>query len=380
MASSPKSPDPYKQASADQKAQSSAAQTSAIINNPNEYNYYGSQNYDIAGWERVQGADGKWQYTPRYNKRTTLSAAEQAIAEQDSATRYNLGKTATEQSAKLRGYLNESINPGSWRAWQETAAPGEVRQDAGPTDRAAIERAMGESYHRQADPQFRAQDTQLALRGLNPGSPGYGTFQGAREDALGEQSRQAYLASGAESRNAQGAYNDAARMRYELGADWANQANTLRQAQAAEAGWLRNQPINEIASLMGLSQVNMPQFSSFSRQGIGAASPGQYQAQNYANKVASANAFNQGLFGLAGAGLSAGGYAYGKSDRRLKQDIVPLGQELAGAPLYAFRYRGQSELQTGVMADEVRELHPDAVRTEPDGFDAVDYATLLRRA
>ena len=43
MASSPKSPDPYKQASADQKAQSTAAQQSAIINNPNEYNYYGSQ-------------------------------------------------------------------------------------------------------------------------------------------------------------------------------------------------------------------------------------------------------------------------------------------------------------------------------------------------
>jgi hypothetical protein len=102
--------------------------------------------------------------------------------------------------------------------------------------------------------------------------------------------------------------------------------------------------------------------------------------QNYANKVASANAFNQGLFGLAGSALSAGGYAYGKSDRRLKEDIVPLGQELAGAPLYAFRYRGQPELQTGVMADEVRELHPDAVRVGANGFDEVDYAMLLRRA
>ncbi|HYV88008.1 MAG TPA: tail fiber domain-containing protein [Candidatus Polarisedimenticolia bacterium] len=377
MASSPKSPDPYKQASADQKAQSTAAQQSAIINNPNESNYYGSQNYSIAGWEKTQGADGKWQYTPRYNKTTTLSPAEQRIAEQDSATRYNLGATAANQSGKLDAYLSERIDPSKWQAWQMAAAPGEVRQDQGPTDRAAIERAMGESYHRQADPQFKAQDTQLALRGLNPGSQGYGSFQQGREDAMGEAARQGYLASGAESRNAQGAYNDAARMRYELGADWANQANTLRQAQAQEAGWLRNQPINEIMALMGGSQVNMPQFSSFSRQGIGAASPGQYVSQNYQTKSAEASAFNKGLFGLAGAGLGAWA---GRSDRRLKEDIVPLGHELAGAPLYAFRYIDRPGLQTGVMADEVRELHPDAVHVGADGFDAVDYAMLLRRA
>jgi len=141
MASSPKSPDPYKQASADQKAQSTAAQQSAIINNPNESNYYGSQNYSIAGWEKTQGADGKWQYTPRYNKTTTLSPAEQRIAEQDSATRYNLGATAANQSGKLDAYLSERIDPSKWQAWQMAAGPqleisGPYRVGTGPASTA----------------------------------------------------------------------------------------------------------------------------------------------------------------------------------------------------------------------------------------------------
>jgi len=53
MASSPKAPDPYKTASAQEKAEMAASQSSAIINNPNEYNTYGQVNYDIAGWEHA---------------------------------------------------------------------------------------------------------------------------------------------------------------------------------------------------------------------------------------------------------------------------------------------------------------------------------------
>jgi hypothetical protein len=387
MVSSPKSPNPYQQASADQRAQSTAAQQSAIINNPNEYNNYGSQEYSIAGWEKTQGADGKWQYTPRYNKTTKLSRDEQQIANQDTATRYNLGRTATNQSAKLDSYLSERVDPSKWQAWQATAGPGEIRQDAGPTDRAAIEQAMNQSYRRQTDPQFRAQEAQLVNRGLNAGSQGYGTYQQGRDDSIGEQARQAYLASGAESRQAQDAYNQATSTRYQLGADWANQNNALRQAQAQEGFALRNQPINEIMALMGGSQVNMPSFSPFSRQGISAASPGGYQQQNYQNQMNYANNFNQGLFGLAGAGAQAGGYAYGKSDRRLKQAITPTPERLAGLPVYTFTFRDHPAVPlflrgvttAGVMSDEVRALHPDAVRVDGNGFDEVNYAALFRR-
>ena len=224
---------------------------------------------------------------------------------------------------------------------------------------------MMASYHRTADPQAAAQQAQLANRGLSPGSQGYGTVQQGQLDAEGEAARQAYLASGNE-----------ARQNYASAQSYWDQMNQLRQAQAQEGFALRNQPINEIMALLGGSQVNMPQFSPFSRQGISASSPGQYMASNYQNQLASTDAFNKGLFGLAGA---AGQVAMMKSDRRLKEDIVPLGPSLAGAPLYLFRYKGRPGLQIGVMSDEVRAIHPDAVAVDAEGFDLVDYGTLSRR-
>jgi hypothetical protein len=229
----------------------------------------------------------------------------------DTGTRYNLGRTATQQSAKIGDYLNHSLDTSAWQPWQATAGPGEIRQDQGATDRPAIENAIMASYRRQADPQNAAQEAQLAARGLSPGSQGYGTFQSAREDAQGEAARQAYLASGQESRAAQDAYNQAASTRYQLGADWASQNNALRQAQEQSSYAQRNQPINEIMALLGGAQVNMPQFSPFSRQGISAASPGNYMASNYQNQLASANAMNQGIFSLAGSLAGGVGSMYG---------------------------------------------------------------------
>jgi hypothetical protein len=155
---------------------------------------------------------------------------------------------------------------------------------------------------------------------------------------------------------------------------------------------LRNQPINEIMALLGGSQVNMPQFAPFSRQGIGAAQPGGYMAQNYANQLQQSSAQNQGLFGLAGAGLGAIGQAGGLgmfmgSDPRLKTGITPTGQRLAGLPVYSFTYRNHPGVPrqlrgtstVGVMSTDARELHPDAVRVADNGYDEVNYALLLRR-
>jgi hypothetical protein len=311
MVSSPKSPDPYKQASADQKAQTSAGYASSILNNPNEQSPYGSVDYKVSGWEQVQGADGKMQYVPRYTRTTKLSPDEQRIAGYDTATRYNLGRTATQQSAKLGDYLNSSIDPSGWQAWGLGAAPGEIRQDQGATDRPAIEKALMGRFNDDFSKQSAAQDVQLAARGMSPGSQGYSDVQQSRDRARTDANQQAYLASGAESREAQNAYNQAAQQRYELGANYADRGNQLRQAQAQETFALRNQPINEIAALMSQAQVNMPNFSPYSRQGISAAQPGGYMSQNYQNQLQMANATNQGLFGLGGSLLGGIGQAGG---------------------------------------------------------------------
>jgi hypothetical protein len=295
MVSSPKPPNPYQTASADQASQIGAASASSIINNPNEVNPYGTVNYGIAGYEQVPDANGTMQYVPRYTRTTKLSPDEQVIAGYDTGTRSNLGLTAMQQSAKLGNYLNTSIDTSKWTPWQTGHAFNES------TDRPAIEKAMLARYQDTAKKQGAQQDTQLALRGMSPGSQGWSDVSDARNRADVDAQQQAYLASGQEARS-----------NYQTAQSYWDMMNQLRGAQSQEAMALRNQPINEITALMSGAQVNVPQFAAYSRQGINAAPIGQYIQDNYANQVQSANATNQGLFSLGGSLAGAGGYAYGR--------------------------------------------------------------------
>jgi len=294
MVSSPKAPDPYKTAQAQQGAELMASESSAIINNPNEYSPYGQVNYDIAGWEQVKDAKGQTMLVPRYNRRVTLSPGEQKIADLDTATRTNLGTAASQVSATLPDYFSKSVDKSGWTPW----ATGHEFNEA--TDRPAIERAIMGRQEEAMGKRATAEDVQLAARGLNPGSAQYGETDDARRRALTDAQQQAYLASGGE-----------ARQNYQVAQSHWDQLNQLRQAQEQSSYAERNQKLNEIAALITGSQVNLPQFSPYSRQGINAAPIGQYIQDNYAQKSANANAFNQGLFGVAGAALGAGGYAMG---------------------------------------------------------------------
>lgn len=86
----------------------------------------------------------------------------------------------------------------------------------------------------------------------------------------------------------------------------------------------------------------------------------------------------QGGSGLGTAASILGGVLSMFSDRRLKEDIEPTGDTLAGLPVYRFHFKGKRGLQLGVMSDEVRVLHPDAI-TVVNGYDLVDYGLLLSR-
>ena len=79
---------------------------------------------------------------------------------------------------------------------------------------------------------------------------------------------------------------------------------------------------------------------------------------------------------IMGAGMTGMSMYNMMSDRSVKRDIVPLPADLAGAPLYAFRYLWDDSVHVGCMADEVEQLHPDAV-SERGGLKMVDYGRLL---
>jgi len=84
--------------------------------------------------------------------------------------------------------------------------------------------------------------------------------------------------------------------------------------------------------------------------------------------------------GAAGGGLSSGtkkGLKYSSSDRRLNENIVCVGKPKHGLNLYHFNYiRDPHTRYQGVMADEVKAIMPEAVRTGNDSFMSVDYGML----
>ena len=64
------------------------------------------------------------------------------------------------------------------------------------------------------------------------------------------------------------------------------------------------------------------------------------------------------------------------SDIRAKCDVVAVGQLDNGLGLYRYRYLWNDKAYVGVMAQEVAEIVPDAVRHGEDGYLRVDYARL----
>jgi len=101
----------------------------------------------------------------------------------------------------------------------------------------------------------------------------------------------------------------------------------------------------------------------------------EVSAQGYEIQAATERAMaKSSLFG--GIFKIAGGIVGMASDRRLKENIVPVGAYPNGLPKYEFNYRGEVKRWRGVMADEVQERFPKAVFTMPDGYLAVNYEML----
>jgi hypothetical protein len=66
----------------------------------------------------------------------------------------------------------------------------------------------------------------------------------------------------------------------------------------------------------------------------------------------------------------------GASDIRMKDNIEPIGRTAHDLPLYSFRYKGGNERYSGVMAQDVLNVMPEAVSVGDDGFYRVNYAML----
>lgn len=130
------------------------------------------------------------------------------------------------------------------------------------------------------------------------------------------------------------------------------------------------QPGNQMLTGMNQGTGTIMQGQGQKIQGLGSILNAQTSMYN-------AGSGDSGLGGMLGM---LGSAAINKwSDRRLKEDIVPLAvHEATGLPLYEFSYRGDPARRrfVGVMADEVEKVMPEAVIYTDAGFAAVNYGML----
>lgn len=92
-------------------------------------------------------------------------------------------------------------------------------------------------------------------------------------------------------------------------------------------------------------------------RGLSDAASGYGSIANRAQQAKSSR--NQAFGQLLGTAATAAAIAW--SDRRLKTEVQRVGALFDDTPVYTFRYRNSAAVHMGVMADELKEKHPDLV-------------------
>jgi hypothetical protein len=309
---------------------------------------------------------------------------------------------------------------------------GAITTDYGVGDAATQRDRVEQALYQRMDPQLQRDranlDAQLADKGMMPGSPGYQaamdqfgrqltdtrlgiTAQGGQEQKLQadmaaqragfQNAAQQQAFTEAQSRgqfantaqqaqytqNALGAqfYNSAQAQKLANQQAQFNAANQARQQYLSEAYTQRQEPINEITSLMSGSQVSKPSFVNTPTNQIPTTDiAGLINTnfnQNLQNYQQQSQNFNQIVGGVFGA---LGGYL--RSDRRAKENIHRMGTVFAAStdddpkklPIYAYSYKDDpvSTRHIGPMAQDVEKIDPGAVATRK-GVKYIDRSRVM---
>jgi hypothetical protein len=322
------------------------AKIGTVANRANQYNPYGSLT-----WER-----GATDYDP-WTQRVNLTPEGQRLLDNQNQLDQSYSDAAIKGFAATKGvFENPNID--------QSLLP-KAPIDAGTTAQEAMMARLQPTLERNEE----ALRTRLANQGIGLGSSAYG-----REMNLqGQQANDLYLQS-----MAQGINMDAA----------------ARERALNEAYTAQSRPLTLINALRTGAQVQNPQFQSYSQQAgvnqngvqqqftggpdlLGAVGD-QYNAQlsGVNAKNAATSGMVQGIGQLAMAGATGGLF----SDRRMKENIVKIGSLDNGLNLYKFDYKPEFKdvaghgSYVGVMADEAKEIVPDAVIRQSNGYDMVDYS------
>jgi hypothetical protein len=329
-------------AAAQQTAQGNleAARQATAANRVNQVTPYGNLNYSISGQDPYGN--------PTWTATQSLSPDQQQLYQQQMQTSLGLGNLQNQGLGYVQNMLSQPFDTSTLP--QSGINPGETMQD---------------SVLRRLQPQIAQQremsQAQLANQGIVPGTTAY-------ENAMRMQNQRE---------------NDLLTSAVIQGTNTGLAAN---QQAFGQAGYIRNEPINTLNAIRSGSQVTNPSYISnipqqATTQGadlLGASQMG-YNAQmgDFNAKQASQANFNQGLMSLGSAAIMA-------SDIRMKENIKQIGWWHNGLPAYQYEYKDEFKdhplaghgTHTGVMAQEVEALYPNAVITLDNGYKAVDYGLL----
>jgi hypothetical protein len=179
-----------------------------------------------------------------------------------------------------------------------------------------------------------------------------------------------------------GFVNQSLLMKFEMLRTIADFVETFRARSLQEQLAARNQPLNEMATLLHGGQVQQPQFEGFRPGKLEGTPIGQYvyqsaalEMQNYQIKAQQHSQMMGGLMGLGGNLL---GGLFAMSDRRTKTDIARLWRDPRGFVWSSWRYVWDrpGTRRFGVIAQEVAHIEGAVVRL-PSGLLAVNYGALV---
>lgn len=326
--SAPKAPDPGKTAAAQGQWNSFTAQQQQAMNMIGQNSPWGSLQYNQTGTQTIIDPNGKPVEVPMYTANTTLSKEQQAIFDRTQQSEKNLAGIAVDQTQKLGSLLSDpfSFNNSDAEQWAYDLASPRLLQQQGKNENALR--------------------SQLISSGVRPGTAAWDSEMSRLTNANSDQLNQLAL--------------------------------TGRSQAFGEALQTRNQALNEPIALASGTQVQSPN-STFAQSPQSQVAGVDYTGlvnQQYQGQMQQYNARTGALGGLFG------GVASLFSDKRLKKDIVPMG-ERNGMPWYGFRYVWEdksSPLNYGFMAHEVAEVKPEAVHVDPSGYLKVNYSMALEEA
>jgi len=195
----------------------------------------------------------------------------------------------------------------------------------------------------------RQQQLGNAMAMSNIYNQGYGqamTLGGQQVANLGAMGQQiAGLGAGAQASVLQGA-------QAQMAAGVQQQATEQARLQAAYDQWTQRQAY----------PYQQAQFFANVAQGLGAGAGGTSSTTQPAP-----NMFSQIM-----GGVGAIGSIYGASDKRVKENIEPVGTLNDGQTIYRYNFKGSPKTEIGLLAQEVEGRKPDSV-AQVNGLKMVDY-------